>query len=238
LSFIDGFTPVQKKRKVTRQFTAENIVNSCDSLKMQDQADSEERKRQEVERTRLETMEKEDKQRKDEEERLNEVLKFVERVGYPTLYSFINALITTRDPVRSSQVSRMLIRHGNSIFDDLRKRQPEVANDWAVSTVRQLVGAEGERLAQRFKPQQKVLVSEMLKKFSMAEFLSEAEILAPSTCQVLRQIGLSGSSSTNRSKKQELVSISFTFFHCSAYLHLDSCDNSLYACQVTERACY
>jgi hypothetical protein len=86
----------------------------------------------------------------------------------------------------------MLIRHGNSIFDGLWKRKPEVANDWAISTVQQLVGAEGECLAQQFKPQQKVLVSETLKNFSMATFLSEAEILAPSTCQVLRQIGFSG----------------------------------------------
>ena len=107
----------------------------------------------------------------------------------------------------------MLIRHGHSIFDGFRKRQPEVANDWAISTVRQLVSVEGERLAQRFKPQQKVLVSEILKNFSMAEFLLEAEILAPSTCQVLRQIGFSGSSSVERSKKQELVCVLFPFFY-------------------------
>ena len=167
LTFIDGFTPVQKKRKVTRQFTAEDILNVRDTRKEQDQAEEERRK--EEERKWLE--EEEDRQRKEEEERLNEVLKFVERVGYPTLHSFINALITTRDPVRSSQVSRMLIRHGHSIFDGFRKRQPEVANDWAISTVRQLVSVEGERLAQWFKPQQKVLVSEVLKNFSMAEFL-------------------------------------------------------------------
>jgi hypothetical protein len=113
-----------------------------------------------------------------------------------------------------------------------------MANDWAVSTVRQLVGVEGERLAQRFKPQQKVLVSEILKNFSMAEFLSEAEILAPSTCQVLRQIGLSGPTSIDRGKKQELVRISFAFFNCSANFILDSCDHSLYACKITERACH
>ena len=104
LSFIDGFTPVQKKRKVARQFTAEDILNSCESRKAQDQAETERRK--EVERMQLEV--EGDRQRKDEEQRLNEVLKFIEGVGYPTLYSFVNALITTRDPVRSSQVSRIL----------------------------------------------------------------------------------------------------------------------------------
>ena len=41
LSFIDGFTPVQKKRKLTRQFTAENILNSGDSRMVQDQAEDE-----------------------------------------------------------------------------------------------------------------------------------------------------------------------------------------------------
>ena len=105
----------------------------------------------------------------------------------------------------------MLIRHGESIFDGFRKRQPDVANDWAVSTVRQLVGVEGERLAQRFKPQQKVPVSEILKNFSIAEFLFEAEILAPSTCQLLRQIGFSGPLSVDRRKKQELVCIFIHF---------------------------
>jgi hypothetical protein len=237
LSFIDGFTPVQKKRKITRQFTAEDILNSYDSrqaAQAQDLAEDSEERRKEVEKMQLE---EEDRQRKDEEQQLNTVLKFIESTGYPTLHSFVNALITTRDPVRSSQVSRMLIRHGKSIFDGLQKRQPEVVNDWAVSTVRHLVGMEGERLAQRFKPQQKVLVSEILKNFSMAEFLSEAEILAPSTCQVLRQIGFSGPSSIDRGKKSELVRISFVFFHCSTDLLLDSCNHSLYACQVTERAC-
>jgi hypothetical protein len=39
LSFIDGFTPVQKKRKVTRQFTAEDIFNLRDTREEQDQAE-------------------------------------------------------------------------------------------------------------------------------------------------------------------------------------------------------
>ena len=52
-------------------------------------------------------------------------------------------------------------------------------HDWAISTVRQLVAAECERLAQRFKPEQKQPVSEILKKFSMSEFLAQAELLAP-----------------------------------------------------------
>jgi hypothetical protein len=53
LSFIDGFTPVQKKRKVTRKFTAEDILNSCNSRKVQDQAEETWRQK-EVERMQLE----------------------------------------------------------------------------------------------------------------------------------------------------------------------------------------
>lgn len=176
------------------------------------QTREEERKRvEEEEKKWLE--EEEERNRKEEEARLNQALKLIQGVGYPTLSTFITALIATKEPVRSSQVSRMFIRHGHAIFDAIRQRQPDIANDWAISTVCQLITAEGERLAQRFKPEQKKPVSEILKQFSMADFLSQAEVLAPSTCQVLRQIAFSESSSPERIKKQDLVFTPLNFFN-------------------------
>jgi len=106
----------------------------------------------------------------------------------------------------------MLVQHGSSLLDNIRQRQPEVTNDWAISTVRQLVAAEGEHLAQQFKPKQKQLVSEILKKFLMTGFLMEAELLAPSTCQVLRQIGFPQSPAGEKSKSRELIHIFCTMF--------------------------
>ncbi|KAF8806609.1 hypothetical protein BYT27DRAFT_7224360 [Phlegmacium glaucopus] len=183
LEFVNGFTPVPKRRKVC-QFKASNITN--------------------IQNTRI-LKEEEQRNRKEEEDNLNQVLKFIEGAGYPTLLSFITALIMTKDPIWSSQVSHMFIHHGHSILDSIHQCQPQVANDWAISTVCQLVATEGEHLTQCFQPEQKTPVSEILKQFSIAKFLSEAEVLAPSTCQVLQQIGFPESSSTKSCKKQELV---------------------------------
>ena len=61
-----------------------------------------------------------------------------------------------------------------TIFDGIRQRQPDVANDWAISTICQLIIAEGERLAQRFKPEQKKACFGN-PEFSVVNFLSQAE---------------------------------------------------------------
>ena len=132
----------------------------------------------------------------------------------------------------------MFIRHGDAIFNGIRQRQPDVANDWAISTVCQLITAKGERLAHHFKPEQKKPVSEILKQFSMADFLSQAEVLAPSTCQLLRRIAFSMSSIAERGQKQELVCILIILFICLVTIILGSRNDNLYARKGTERPCY
>ena len=94
-----------------------------------------------------------------------------------------------------------------TIFDGIRQRQPDVANDWAISTICHLITAEGERLAQRFKPEQKKACFG-----NRVNFLSQAEVLAPSTCQLLCRIAFSESSSAERIKKQDLVFTPINFF--------------------------
>ena len=165
--FVDAFTPVPKRRK-PRQIAAEDTRNNT----VQDSAAGESRREQE--KRQLEDEEKKG------QERLDQALKLIEGVGYPTLYTFLQALLTTKDQYRSSQVSRMLSQHGNSLLDSIHRRRPDVANDWAISTVRQLVAAEAECLAQRFKADQQQPVSEILKNFSMTKFLAQAELVAPS----------------------------------------------------------
>ena len=135
--FVDAFTPVPKRRKL-RQIVAEDPPNNTGIV--QDSAAAESRREQEKRSL-------EDEENKGQD-CLNQALKLVEGVGYPTLYTFLQALLTTKDQHRSSQVSHMLSQHGNSLLDSIHRRRPEVANDWAVSTVRQLIAAEGERLAQ------------------------------------------------------------------------------------------
>jgi hypothetical protein len=88
---------------------------------------------------------KEERKRKEEEARSSSLSRG--RLSYP-----LTALNTTKDPVQSSQVSHMFTRH---IFDGIRQHQPDVANDWAISTACQLITAKGERVAQCFKPERK-----------------------------------------------------------------------------------
>jgi hypothetical protein len=172
LEFVDAFTPVPKRRKLCRNATEEG-PNLRSAGIIQDAAAAAERTGEE-DRQVAEGQDKkrlEDEEKK-EDDRLNKALRLVEGVGYPTLHTFLKALLATNDQHRSSQVSRMLIQHGSSLLDSIRQRQPKVANDWAISTVRQLVAAEGDRLAQQFKPEQKQPVSEILKKFSMTELVA------------------------------------------------------------------
>ena len=117
-------------------------------------AQTREEERKHLQEEEKKWLKEEERNGKEEEARLNQGLKF--RGGsYPTLSTFITVLITTKDPVRSSQVSRMFIRHSHAIFDGFRQRQPDIANDWAISTACQLITADGDRLAQRFKTRAK-----------------------------------------------------------------------------------
>lgn len=134
--FVDAFTPVPKRRKFRRQVPS---GETPDAGLGHDEGEVE--KRDEEERKAAAAQEKKQVEalEKKEEERLNKALRLIEGVGYPTLHTFLKSLLTTKDQHRSSQVSRMLVQHGSSLLDNIHQRQPEVANDWAISTVRQLV---------------------------------------------------------------------------------------------------
>jgi len=71
----------------------------------------------------------------------------IKAAGFATLHNFQLAMLTTRDANRSSQITQMLQHHGKSLFDGMAKRAPEIAHDWMLSSVRQLVYAEATSLA-------------------------------------------------------------------------------------------
>jgi len=54
---------------------------------------------------------------------------------------------------RSSQVTQMIDSHGISPLEGIRRRQLDVANDWALSTTLEVVIKEGNELARCFRPQ-------------------------------------------------------------------------------------
>ncbi|KIK07043.1 hypothetical protein K443DRAFT_2541 [Laccaria amethystina LaAM-08-1] len=75
---------------------------------------------------------------------------------------------------------------------------PSIANDWAISTARQLVSSKCDTLSQHFKPAPGTPVSEILHRFSLREVLSDAQTLAPTLFQILQQAG--GMLSTSQDK--------------------------------------
>jgi len=204
VTFIDGFTPVPKRRRFAKPFTAEDITNA--RLERQSREKEEAERRADEEQARRH--EEEAVRQQEEVVKLNSALNGITNAGYPTLYSFTSALINTKDPARSSQVSRMLAKHGHSLLDSIQQQQPKVTNDWALSTVRQLVDAEAQRLAKHFQPQQLTPTSEILRRFSLSQFLEDAESLAPSIFQILQQIGFPESSNSlaGAVKNRDLVS--------------------------------
>lgn len=94
----------------------------------------------------------------------------------------------------------------------MRRRQPEIANDWALSTTRELVQKESAYLAEYFIPEPKTPVEQILKRFSVAGFLSEAESRAPSSYQVLQQIIFPEGGDELKFKKRELVMLLSVLF--------------------------
>jgi hypothetical protein len=60
--------------------------------------------------------------------RVGHVLQAVKAAGYGSLYGFLDDLVTTKDQDHSSQVSQMLISHGDELLDSIRSRQPEVVS--------------------------------------------------------------------------------------------------------------
>lgn len=136
--------------------------------------------------------------------RVEDAWRAISDLGFSSMHHFLHDLLSTRNPVRSSQVSNMLTHHGPEILDLIRSRHPAVANDWALSTTRQLVQAEMEVLAQRFRPQQGTSIGNVLAGFSLQKILVDAEKYAPSLLQVLRQAGDATREYTSR-KNPDLV---------------------------------
>jgi len=87
--------------------------------------------------------------------------------GYPTLFSFINAFLETKDASLSSQVSWMIGIHGPSLLDSFKIHQPKVVHDWAISTHHKLVDNESTALANHFKPHKGASVTSILNDFSI-----------------------------------------------------------------------
>ena len=115
----------------------------------------------------------------------------IRQAGYSTVHSYLSELLTAEDPLQSSQISQLLIHHGAHLLDLARARQPQIIDDWIISSHRELISSQCQALASHFRPEIGSSVTQILCEFSVKGFLAEAELVAPLVCQVLRQIGIS-----------------------------------------------
>ena len=84
----------------------------------------------------------------------------------------------------------MLGQHGEAILNTIRARQPNLVKQWAVSISGELLAEEGQQLAKYLRPGENQTTSKLLRQFSLERIMSEAEHIAPTLCQLLRQIAI------------------------------------------------
>jgi hypothetical protein len=120
--------------------------------------------------------------------RIEQVLRSITSTGYQLLYDFVDKLLNVRDQQLSARVSRMLGQHGEVILNSIRARQPDLANQWAVAVLGEILAEEGCQLAKYLQPDKNQTMSELLVQFSSERIMSEADRISPTLCQLLRGI--------------------------------------------------
>ncbi|KAG6914065.1 hypothetical protein DXG01_002687 [Tephrocybe rancida] len=179
--FIDSSEPRKPRlsAKKSKPFTSEDRANY-------------ERQRAEEEARREEEKKEKDIDAKRQEEeaatkRVELLWAYARGLGFDTMHQMFHEVLTTRHPVRASQVSKMILNHGTDILDTVRDIQPGVAHDWMLSGTAQLVDAEMDLLVDLFCPTQGTHIEDVLNGFSMQKVLQDAQNLAPSLMTVLQQ---------------------------------------------------
>jgi hypothetical protein len=96
-----------------------------------------------------------------------QVLRSVSVAGYDSLYSFLHELMNTKDRGQSSQVSQLLIAHGDELLDSICAQQPSMTHTWVRKASGELLAEEGKQLAQLLRPPHGQPVTHILSNFSL-----------------------------------------------------------------------
>ena len=120
--FVDGCKPVPKRRKVTKQVTHDELTRLGRERREQEAAEELRKQEEEMEKRWQEEQVRQEAAKM----KLRCAMQDLRTRGYPTLFSFIDAFLETRDPILSSQVSRMISTHGPSLLAAFEIRQPQI----------------------------------------------------------------------------------------------------------------
>ena len=93
--FVDGHTPVPKRRKVAREVTRDELIRLGSERRAREAAEGLRKQEEEREHRRQD----EKLQREAAELKLKCAMQDLRTRGYPTLFSFVNAFLHTKDPI-------------------------------------------------------------------------------------------------------------------------------------------
>jgi hypothetical protein len=115
---------------------------------------------------------------------INHVLAAVSETGYGSFAEFLTDLMTTKDQMQLSQVSKILIQHGMTFWilfenDNHPWLMVGLLGFWDI------IGKEVKKLADYLCPEQGQEVSEVLANFSLARILSDAKKMVSNFCELL-----------------------------------------------------
>lgn len=203
LSFIDQSTPTPKRRRLKAQsVTLAEVKNIQQERAQRDKAAADV------------------KEQANAKSRVERVLGSITAAGYETLYEFVHELLNVRDQHISSRVSKMLGQHGEAILNSICARQPDIVKQWAINISGEILAEEGQQLAKYLRPSDGQTASNLLERFSLERIMSEAKIIAPTLCQLLRQVATNEKPSIQEKirKDRNLVSSMFIISWKSIYL--------------------
>ncbi|KAG6822343.1 hypothetical protein H0H92_014218, partial [Tricholoma furcatifolium] len=117
--FFDPSAPKKPRfsAKKARPFTSEDRVN-YEKQRANDRAREEEEKRQQVladEKLEIEAAAR----------RVEDLWAHARTLGFSTMHQMFTEILTTRHPIRSSQVSKTILNHGTQYFDLMRNLHPK-----------------------------------------------------------------------------------------------------------------
>ncbi|KZP19859.1 hypothetical protein FIBSPDRAFT_892436 [Athelia psychrophila] len=104
----------------------------------------------------------------------------------------------------------MLGRHSNTILNEIRAQQPDLVKDFALEVTGDVLAAEDFQLAKFLQPEQGCSISDVLEQFSLERIMSEAEVIVPSLCKLLRCVTTRDNPKENAAprKDKSLISLS------------------------------
>jgi hypothetical protein len=100
--------------------------------------------------------------------------------------------MTTKAQHALSQALKLLINEGKGLLNDMWNKQPGVVNGWAAAATGKILADEGLKLASYLCPQQGRPLTDIMGEFSLERILTDAEMLTPTLCGLLRDFATNG----------------------------------------------